>query len=83
MSPGLIAGPIAKDIYKMKIKGNKGHVQLRPMLCRGPFGEHEFTLLCGAIEKDSRLTKGAIERAQENLRALLDNPQRRRRERIA
>src|SRR5208337_5261843 len=55
VNPGLIVGPVAKDIYKMRIKGNKGHVQLRPMVCHGPFGDSEVTLLLGAIEKDSKL----------------------------
>src|SRR5690348_8575014 len=45
LNPGLIVGPVAKDIYKMKIKGHKGHVQLRPMLCFGPFVDNEVTLL--------------------------------------
>src|SRR5437667_3102663 len=31
LSPGLISsGPVGKDIFKMKIKGHKGHMQLRP-----------------------------------------------------
>ena|ERR1035437_4315172 len=60
LNPGLIAGPVAKDIYKMKIKGHKGHVQLRPMLCYGPFGASEVTLLVGAIEKDFKLRASCI-----------------------
>jgi hypothetical protein len=82
INPGLIVGPIAKDIYKMKIKGNKGHVQLRPLLCRGPFGDFEYTLLVGAIEKDFKLPKGIKEKAQDNRDILLHNRDRRRRERI-
>src|SRR5277367_6078766 len=56
-SPQFISDtPVAKDIYKAKIKGNKGWVQLRPMLCRGPWvKEWEFTILLGAIEKDGAL----------------------------
>src|ERR1700686_3814057 len=56
MVPGFISEtPVAKDIYKMKIKGNKGMKQLRPMCCRGPFGPNEFTILFGAIERDNKL----------------------------
>jgi len=83
-SPGLIVGPLAKDIFKMKIKGNKGWVQLRPMVCYGPFNDHELTLLVGAIERDSKLDpRNAVERAHENLTILRADRQRRRRERLA
>lgn len=83
LNPGLIAGPVAKDIYKMKIKGHKGHVQLRPMLCYGPFGETEITLLVRAIEKDLKLRpQGCKEKAQENRQILIADRRRRRREPI-
>jgi len=83
LNPGLIAGPIAKDIYKMKIKGHKGHVQLRPMLCYGPFAENEVTLLFGAIEKDFKLIPETCKAsAQGNREILLADRRRRRRERI-
>ena len=82
--PGLIStGPVAKDIYKMKIKGRKGHVQLRPMICRGPFGVAESTLLHGAIEKDGKLyPRDAASRAQDNRTTLRAQPTRRRHEPI-
>jgi hypothetical protein len=84
LNPGLIVGPVAKDIYKMKIKGNKGHMQLRPMLCYGPFGNTDVTLLVGAIEKDSKLRpENCKSQAQENRRTLIADRGRRRRERIA
>lgn len=83
LNPGLIAGPVAKDIYKMKIKGNKGHVQLRPIVCYGPFVNSEVTMLIGAIEKDSKLKpENCKTRAQENRNILLADRRRRRRERI-
>lgn len=84
MVPGFISETsVAKDIYKMKIKGNKGLKQLRPMCCRGPFGEKEYTVLVGAIEKDNKLIpSNAKERAQANLSALKEDPTRRRRERL-
>jgi transcriptional regulator with XRE-family HTH domain len=76
MVPGFITEtPVGKDIYKMKIKGNKGMKQLRPMCCRGPFGPAEYTILFCAVEKDKTLVpKDAIERAQANLGELKSDP---------
>jgi len=85
MVPGFISDtPVAKDIYKMKIKGNKGMKQLRPMCCRGPFGPREYTILCGAVEKDNRLIPvDAKKRAQDNLKVLRADATRRVHERLA
>jgi hypothetical protein len=82
--PGFISEtPVAKDIYKMKIKGNKGMKQLRPLCCRGPFGPSEYTILTGAIEKDRVLVpKDAKDRAQDNLSELKADPSRRVHERL-
>jgi hypothetical protein len=83
MVPGFITEtPVAKDIYKAKIKGNKGKVQLRPMLCKGPFAmDEEFTFLCGAIEKDRKLVpKDCKEKAQRHREILIAEPIRRRHE---
>ena len=67
----------------MKIKGHKGHVQLRPMVCYGPFMDTEVTMLVGAIEKDFRLTpKNCKTEAQENREIVIQDRTRRRRERI-
>lgn len=83
LNPGLIVGPVAKDIYKMKIKGHKGHIQLRPMLCYGPFNRTEVTLLIGAIEKDFKLKpENWKEQVQQNREILILDRWRRRRERI-
>lgn len=84
MVPGFISEtPVAKDIYKMKIKGNKGMKQLRPLCCRGPFGPNEYTVLFGAVEKDNKLVpKDAKIRAQENLKALKADRSRRIYERL-
>ena len=84
MVPSFISEtPVAKGIYKMKIKGNKGMKQLRPMCCRGPFGLNEYTILVGAIEKDNKLIpKDAKIRAQENLGILKSDPTRRSHERL-
>jgi hypothetical protein len=81
--PGFITEtPVAKDIYKAKIKGNKGRVQLRPLLCKGPFVmAREFTLLFGAIEKDGVLEPvDCKKRAQENRSILVADRTRRRHE---
>jgi hypothetical protein len=79
MVPGFISEtPVARDIYKMKIKGNKGMKQLRPMCCRGPFGPNEYTILFGAVEKDGQLVPAdAKRRAQDNLTELRNDPSRR------
>ena len=84
MVPGFISNtPVARDIYKMKIKGNKGMKQLRPMCCRGPFGPNEYTILFGAVEKDGKLIPSdAKQRAQVNLKELRADPTRRVNERL-
>jgi hypothetical protein len=84
MVPGFITEtPVAKDIYKMKIKGNKGMKQLRPMCCRGPFGPNEYTILAGAVERDGKLVPEDVKtRAQDNLKALRNDPTRRTDERL-
>ena len=88
---GLIAGPIKQrklgitGIYKMKIKGNKGWVQLRPMLCFGPFAHDSkvITMLLGTVEKDRKLIPyDCLKRADGNRRILLNDPARRRTLRI-
>jgi hypothetical protein len=81
--PGFITDtPVAKDIYKAKIRGNKGLVQLRPMLCKGPILlDREFTFLCGAVEKDGKLIpKDWKKRAQCNRKIVIADPKRRRHE---
>jgi hypothetical protein len=84
MVPGFITEtPVVDGIYKMKIKGNKGMKQLRPMCCRGPFGPNEYTILVGAVEKDGKLVPYDVKkRAQERLNLLLADPTRRCNERL-
>jgi len=84
MVPGFISEtPVAHGIYKMKIKGNKGMKQLRPLCCRGPFASNEFTILFGAIERDGKLVPSdAKKRAQTNLTELTTDRTRRVRERL-
>jgi len=40
-------------VRKFKVKGR---VQLRPMLCKGPIGNDEFTFLERATERDGKIT---------------------------
>jgi hypothetical protein len=84
MVPGFITEtPVAADIYKVKIKGNKGMKQLRPMCCRGPFSPNEYTILVGAVEKGGKLIPtDAKKRAQANLVELKADPSRRAHERL-
>jgi hypothetical protein len=73
----LLNGPVAKDIYKIKVYGQ---TMMRPMACRGPFNKDtEYTLLVGAIERDDELEPATcIDDASESLRTLLANRSRRR-----
>jgi hypothetical protein len=81
--PGFIQGPVAKDIYKAKIKGNKGQVQLRPRVCHGPLGQFEFTFLCGAIEKGNKDRPTDCNKIAQSYRTVvIHDPTRRRTERI-
>src|SRR5690242_13321231 len=71
----LLQGPIYKSIYKLRAKQT---VQLRPLLCRGPFDNNaEYTLLEGAKEIGGKLTPGALVRADRNRDELLGDPKRR------
>jgi hypothetical protein len=74
----LLAGPIYKNIYKLRI--NPPGKALRPMLCKGPIAnDTEFTLLFGAIEENSQLyPEDSLQRADENRTILIANPDRRR-----
>jgi hypothetical protein len=70
----------------IKIKGHRGHVQLRSMACYGPHRDkdHEITILFGAIEKDSKLVPANCkEKAQENREVVIADEKRRRREQLA
>jgi hypothetical protein len=76
LAPHLLAGPIKRTghIYKLVIHAD---VMLRPMLCKGPFEmDQEFTLLLGAIEKQSKLVPDPAY-AVENREILLKDRKRR------
>lgn len=84
MVPGFISEtPVARGIYKMKIKGNRGWKQLRPMCCRGPFAPNEYTILAGAVERDGKLDPQDVKFAAiSNLSELRTDRTRRVRERL-
>ncbi len=79
LPPGLLVGPLKgyPHLWLLKVKGD---VQLRPFLCKGPVNkDHEFTLLFGAFEKDSKyIPPNAWELAEANRVRLEANPQKRR-----
>lgn len=55
LPPQLLVGPGyggQQFIYKLKCHGN---VAMRPMICRGPVGDDEWTVLCRATERDNVL----------------------------
>jgi hypothetical protein len=71
----LLAGPVYKHVYKMRIKGD---VQLRPMLCRGPINnDSEYTFLLGAVETGGKLPFGCKEKAESNRSVVLNDANRR------
>jgi hypothetical protein len=74
--PQVLTDTPTAGIQKLRIKGN---VQLRPMLCKGPIdNEKEFTLLIGAVERDSCLIPNkADEKADERKSIIKNNPNRR------
>ena len=80
--PGLLSPTGVPSIFKLKIKGQ---VQLRPMICEGPGGKPEFTLLLGAKEISSKYDPvNAPEKAAAIRIELIAHPERRvKHERIA
>jgi hypothetical protein len=77
LPPELLAGPIDGHIYKLRIRVQR--VQLRPLLCRGPLQNNsEFTLLCGATERDDELVPtNVVQQAEQHRQIILSDPQRR------
>jgi len=84
LSTEVLAGTRKRHIKKIKVKGR---IQLRPLLCRGPFTteqngvhtpERGFTFLLGAVEKDWEFVpQDALERAEANRTTLLADFSRR------
>jgi hypothetical protein len=73
---------LGNGFYALRSK-HKAGVDLRPIFVRGPFGESEITFLAGAFMKGQALSpRYAVGIAEENLEALIEEPWRRRRDRI-
>jgi hypothetical protein len=75
VSHTLLAGPLrGTKLYKLRLRCKNR--ELRPMLCRGPFGEsRDYTLLLGAIEVGNRMKPpDAEDRAAKNRDLLIENP---------
>jgi hypothetical protein len=74
---GLLSDTSSRNIKKIRVNGD---VALRPMLCRGPLNmDREYTLLCGAIEKDRELVpKNAVEMAEGRREEVIAEPAKRR-----
>jgi hypothetical protein len=74
--PQMLTGTGVPHIYKLRVRGN---VELRPMLCRGPFNnDEEFTILLGAIEVNWELEpRNAAELAARIREEIIRDPRRR------
>lgn len=84
LSKYLLSETGVPHIQKLRFKGN---VAMRPLLCKGPTRDDhmkynkEFTLLCGAIEKDRKLIPAdAFNQAKERREEVIKKPYLRRRE---
>jgi hypothetical protein len=79
LPPDLLAGPGYDGqpfIYKLKARGN---VQLRPMLCLGPFDQSDWTILYPSTEKAGLLIPAdAASLAEARRLVILANKHRRR-----
>jgi len=69
-------------IFKLIVKSER---MLRPMLCRGPVDPRgEATLLCGAVEKDSKLHPStAADQAERHRQRLVSGPEPESEKRVA
>ena len=75
---GLLSDTDSKHIKKIRVNGR---VALRPLLCRGPVNMQgrEYTLLCGAIERDRKfIPSNAIAIAEERRELVIKEPLKRR-----
>jgi hypothetical protein len=79
LPPNLLAGPGVYGqpfIYKLKARGN---VQLRPMICLGPFDQTDWTILFPSTEKSGDIVpSNAADLAEIRRREILANRTRRR-----
>lgn len=66
ISPELVKKYKTTKFYEFKVRGDRK--QLRPLCIKRP--NKQIILLCGAIEKGSKIPKGDLERAKGLLAAL-------------
>ncbi len=78
LSTGLLSDTKIIQIKELVINGR---VAMRPMLCLGPTRDHdgrynqEFTILCGAFEKDSKyIPKNALTLADKRREEVIKEP---------
>lgn len=84
MVPGCIVPvPRSKQFHFLEVQ-RKGLAPIRAVLCYGPFGDTELTLLVGVPDRQRLLVKptDALGVAQENFRAVDGDYRRRRYERV-
>ena len=77
LPPKLLAGTDDRKIKKLRITGTKVPT-LRVMVCKGPLDMNgEFTILQGAVEKDSKLDPpNAVSLAAQHREEIIDCDQR-------
>lgn len=75
----LLSGPgFDGHQYIYKLKG-RGKVQLRPMVCLGPFADDEWTILHRAVERGNKLIPADAAASAERRRQILCKDRLRRR----
>src|SRR5258708_451356 len=75
--PGCIL-PIEEELYFLNIRARKDGLIMTPVLCYGPFGDREITLLAGApIEKGILGARDVLPIARHNLETLKQDRRRR------
>lgn len=73
--PEVLTDTPVRGIRKIRVKGN---VQLRPLLCRGPHGDAEYTFLIGAKEVGNEFDpKNALETANARKATIAGDKNRR------
>jgi hypothetical protein len=81
LNPSVLSPTPVRGIMELCVTGR---VTLRPMVCRGPVRpREEYTLLCGAVERDSKyVPRNAAEIAERYRDEIKADPGRRRKPRV-
>ena len=76
LSSDLLSDTPSRKIKKIRVNGR---VAIRLLLCPGPMGNSEFTLLYGAKEENRKFVpRDAVARAEHNRQEVIDDPENRR-----